>query len=103
MALAKYIRKTESGKSAICMVRTNRFVFNASPVYIPIAAVEGIVKDQEFEIPDGYELMPWIDYETKKVRRTEEGIPLKVLSYDPDATAQAYAVLALEDSMPPEE
>ena len=79
MAIATF--HSERGeKSALILVKANAFVFSATPVYIPRAAVEGMKKGDIIEIPDGYSLVDMLD-EDGNARTTESGEHLKTLSY----------------------
>lgn len=81
MAIAKF-HSFRGEKSALIMVRANKFVFSSSPCYVPKEALPtGIVEGAEFEIPDGFTLVDYVDFETGEVRTTKEGTPLKVLAY----------------------
>jgi len=53
-------------KSALILVRKNAFTFQASPVYVPKAAVIAVLgespeKGDVLEIPDGFTLVPMVD------------------------------------------
>ena len=78
MALAKFHSK-RGEKSALILVRANKFSFESRPAYVPAAAVEGMTEGEEFEIPDGFKLVEWVDYETGEIRKTESGEPLHIL------------------------
>ena len=78
MALAKF-HSNRGEKSALILVRANKFSFESKPAYVPRAAVEGMVEGEEFEIPGGFQLVEWVDYETGEVRKTESGEPLHIL------------------------
>jgi hypothetical protein len=80
MAIAKF-HSLRGEKSALILVKANKFVFSASPCYVPKASVEGLEPGAEFEIPDGYKLVDMVNTETGEVRTTEDGQPLKVLAY----------------------
>ena len=81
MAQAKF-HSLRGEKSALILVRPNQFVFSTDPVYIPKDALpEGIVEGESFEIPDGFKLVDFIDYESGEVRTTKDGQPLKILAY----------------------
>lgn len=95
MAIAKF-HSLRGEKSALVLVRANKFVFNNSPVYIPREALpnkltgltdkqlNALAKDdsaREFEIPDGFTLVDIVDYETGEIRQTTDGAHLKQLSY----------------------
>lgn len=68
-------------KSALIMLKENAFVYNATPVYVPKAAVEGKQPGDIIEVPDGYKLVDMIDIETGDVRVAKDNTPLKVLAY----------------------
>ena len=81
MAIAKF-HSNRGEKSALILVRANKFTFGTAPVYIPRAALpEGIAEGEEFDIPDGYELVDFPDFETGEPRKTEDGQNLKMLAY----------------------
>lgn len=61
MATAKLHRISDSGKSALILVRKNKYEFGSRPAYIPAAAVEGVEPGESFELPDGYEFVPMVD------------------------------------------
>lgn len=79
MALAKF-HSNRGEKSALILVKANQFVFNWSPVYVPRAAVEGMTEGQEFQIPDGFRLVPITD-EDGVIRTTKTGEQLHMLAY----------------------
>jgi hypothetical protein len=78
MAIAKF-HSLRGEKSALIMIRANKFQFSATPVYIPREAVTGLEPGQELEIPDGYRVVDFLDIETGEVRTTKDGIELKTL------------------------
>ena len=78
------------------MVKANAFVFTLDAAYVPreavpadiIAAAEAKGEDwktslpeAQFEIPDGYKLVPMVDIETGEIRKAKDGSELKVLAY----------------------
>ena len=67
-------------KSALLLVKANPFVFSSSPVYVPKDAVAGLSQGDTIEIPDGYTLVPMLNQDGTE-RTTNDGTPLKVLSY----------------------
>lgn len=67
-------------KSALILVRANQWVFQATPVYVPKSACEGMVEGQEFDIPDGFKLVTMVD-ENGEARKTTSGEELKTLAY----------------------
>ena len=82
MALAIfYMNKGE--KSALIGVKTNVFVFQAEPAYIPRTALPvGIKEGDSFEIPDGFRLIPFVDSTTGEIRTTKDGLhELKTLEW----------------------
>ena len=80
MSIAKF-HSLRGEKSALVLVKTNAFVFSASPVYIPREALPADIKEGDsFEIPDGFRLVDMVD-EEGTVRTTKEGEALKVLAY----------------------
>ena len=81
MATAKF-HSFRGDKSALIMVKANAFVFAATAVYVPKEAIPaGIKEGDSFEIPDGYKIVPFVDYETGEVRTTKEGAELHTLAY----------------------
>ena len=80
MAIATF-HSLRGEKSALIMVKANKFVFSATPCYVPRAAVEGLTEGATFEIPDGFKLVDIIDSETGEVRHAKDGTPLKQLAY----------------------
>lgn len=68
-------------KSALVLIKANAFVFQATPVYVPADAVQGMEKGDRFEIPDGYQLVPIVDIETGEVRTSKDGSTLYMLGY----------------------
>lgn len=79
MAFAKY-HSDRGEKSALLLVKANKFVFAATPVYVPREAVAGLKVGDSLEIPDGFKLIDMVDQDGV-VRTTEDGQPLKVLAY----------------------
>ncbi len=80
MAIAKF-HSLRGEKSALILVKPNKFVFSATPCYVPRAAVDGLNPGDDFEIPDGFQLIDMVDVESGEVRTASDGTPLKVLSY----------------------
>lgn len=82
MAIAKF-HSFRGEKSALILIRANAFVFQLTPVYVPKSAItaDNAVEGTEFEIPDGYKLVPIVDIETGEVRTTKDGVDLHQLSY----------------------
>jgi hypothetical protein len=78
MALATY-HSDRGEKSALIMLKANKFQFSPTPVYIPRKAVEGLELGAEFNIPDGYKVVDIIDSETGEIRTAKNGSPLKTL------------------------
>ena len=81
MAIFKFKRLTESGKSALIIVKANKFQTVWTPAYVPAAAVEGMNPDEEGYLPDGYSLVPIVDIETGEVRTAKDGSPLHTLCW----------------------
>ena len=81
MAIFKFKRLTESGRSALILVKANKFQMAWSPVYVPAAAVEGMNADEEGALPDGYSLVPIVDVDTGEVRCAKDGSPLHTLAW----------------------
>ena len=80
MAIATF-HSLRGEKSALILIKANKFVFSTTPVYVPRAAVEGLQPGDTLEVPDGYRLVDIIDIETGEVRITKDGVPLKQLVY----------------------
>ena len=80
MAIATY-HSNRGEKSALIMVKANKFEFSSKPAYISRKGVEGLKLGDEFEIPDEYRFVDIIDIETGEVRTTKEGVPLKTLMW----------------------
>lgn len=85
---AKFVRFTETGKTAICMVKTNRFAFGSgSPLYLDGSAVrevlgENAAKGDSFDLPKVSEVidMVWLDEHGETVTATtKQGIVLKTI------------------------
>ena len=79
MALATF-HSNRGEKSSLILIKANALVFNATPVYVPRAATEGLKEGESFEIPDGFRIVDMVD-ENGESRKTESGEPLKVLTY----------------------
>ena len=79
MAQATY-HSDRGTKSALLLVKANKFVFVSTPVYVPREAVEGMELGATFEIPDGYKLIPLTD-EDGTPRKTKDGAVLNMLAY----------------------
>lgn len=80
MALAKY--HSERGeKSALLLVKANKFQFVPSCAYVPREAVADHEVGDEFYIPDGYSLAPMVG-EDGEVRTTKDGEPLHTLIWE---------------------
>ena len=56
MAILRFKRLTESKKSALIIVKANKFQMSGSPAYVPADSVEGMQADEEGTLPDGYSL-----------------------------------------------
>lgn len=80
MAIAKF-HSNRGTKSALILVKANKYVFNWSCAYVPRASVEGMEAGTEFQIPDGYKLVPIVDTETGEIRVTKSGEQLNMLAY----------------------
>jgi hypothetical protein len=78
MAIAK-LHSLRGERSALIMLKTNKFEFGSTPIYIPRVAVKDLEPGSEFEIPDGYKIVDLLDVETGKVRTTKTGESLKTL------------------------
>ena len=82
MAIFRFKRLTESQKSALILVKANKFQSIWSPAYVPADAVEGMQADEEGTLPDGYSLVPIVDVETGEVRTAKDGSPLHTLVWE---------------------
>ena len=81
MATAKF-HSLRGEKSALILVKRNALMFSSVPVYVPRTGLpKGIKEGEEFPIEDGYVLIDIVDHETGEVRTTNDGTPLKQLSY----------------------
>jgi len=81
MATAKF-HSLRGNNSALILVKANAFVFAATAVYVPKAAIPTDIKEGDsFEIPDGFKIVPFVDFETGEVRTTKEGAELHMLQY----------------------
>ena len=81
MAIAKF-HSFRGEKSALIMVKANLLVFTATAVYVPKEAVPSDIKEGDtFEIPDGFKIVDYVDFESGEVKTSKEGSPLKVLVY----------------------
>ena len=81
MAIFRFKRLTESGKSALILVKANKFQMAWTPAYVPAAAVEGMQPEEESTLPDGYSLVPIVDIDTGEVRTAKDGSPLHTLCW----------------------
>lgn len=81
MAIFRFKRLTESGKSALILVKANKFQMAWNPAYVPAAAVEGMQPEEESTLPDGYSLVPIVDIDTGEVRTAKDGSPLHTLCW----------------------
>jgi len=68
-------------KSALLLIKENPFVFSATPVYVPKAAVSAFKPGDTIDVPNGYTIVDMIDTESGEVRTAADGSPLKVLQY----------------------
>jgi hypothetical protein len=78
MALATY-HSDRGEKSALIMVKANKFEFSPRPAYVSRKGVEGLEVGDSFQIPDGYKFVDIVDSETGEIRTTKDGIPLQTL------------------------
>ena len=85
---AKFVRFTETDKTAICMVKTNRFAFGSgSPLYLDGIAVKEVLGDNaakgdSFDLPEVSEVidMVWHNEEGETVTATtKHGIVLRTI------------------------
>ena len=81
MAIFRFKRLTERGKSALILVKANKFQMAWTPAYVPAAAVEGMQPEEESTLPDGYSLVPIVDIDTGEVRTAKDGSPLHTLCW----------------------
>ncbi len=79
MALATFHSK-RGEKSALILVKANKFVFQARPCYVPLKAVEGKAEGEEFQIPDGFTFVPMTNDDGTS-RTADSGEPLCMLQY----------------------
>ncbi len=79
MAILKFKRLTESKKSALVLVKANKFQMAWTPAYVPADSVEGMNEDETCFCPDGYTLEPIVDVETGEVRTSKDGATLHTL------------------------
>ncbi len=79
MAIAKF-HSFRGEKSALILVKANKFVLAYQCVYVPKDACKDMVAEQEFTIPDGFTLVDMTN-EDGSIRTTNEGQPLKMLQY----------------------
>lgn len=77
MALAK-LHSLRGEKSALLLVKANKFQMQSECAYVPKESVEGIEPGEEFAIPDGYKLQP-MTTEDGEIRTTKAGEPLHTL------------------------
>ena len=82
MAIFRFKRLTESGKSALILVKANKFQMAWSPVYVPAAAVVDMQPNEEGELPNGYTLVPIVNIETGEVMTAKDGSPLHTLTWN---------------------
>lgn len=92
MAKAKY-HSLRGKNSALILIKENAFVFTATAVYVPKDSIPAKAlaitntedkdnPDRIFDIPDGFKVVDFIDFESGEVRTTEDGKNvLKVLAY----------------------
>jgi hypothetical protein len=81
MALGK-LHSLRGEKSALIMVKANKFQMNWSCAYVPREAVEGIAEGETFPLPDGYKLAAMVDSTTGEVRTTKNGATLHTLIWE---------------------
>ena len=88
MAIAKF-HSLRGEKSALLLVKVNPLELTSSPAYVSREGVtyfakkeaSELEKDDTFEIPDGFTLVPMVDTETGDARTAENGNVLMMLSY----------------------
>lgn len=88
--VARFVRFTESEKTAIVMVKENPLILGGgTPVYVDAHGVRSILGDSpekgdSFDLPDNVTLvdLTWIDPETEETvtATTKEGVVLKTLA-----------------------
>ena len=87
---ASFVKFTSTGKTAICMVKTNAFALGAgTPVYMNADAVRDTLgenpdKGSRFDLPEESKLidLTWIDQETKEpvIATTDDGVVLQTIA-----------------------
>jgi hypothetical protein len=80
MALAKF-HSLRGEKSALILVKANKFQQRWSAAYVPADSVSGMAEGQEFQIPDGYSLVDMVDIATGEARVAKDGSVLKTLEW----------------------
>jgi hypothetical protein len=81
MAIARF-HSFRGKSSALLLVKENEFVFSSVAVYVPKEAIPvGTEEGSNITIPDGYKIVPFIDFETGKVRTAEDGSELRIMAY----------------------
>jgi hypothetical protein len=77
MAIATF-HSLRGEKSALLLVKKNKFEFSATPVYVPASAVEGLSEGDTLELPDGFSVVPMVS-EDGVERTTKTGEVLMML------------------------
>ena len=77
MAIATF-HSLRGEKSALILVKKNKFEFSATPVYVPATAVEGMEEGEQFELPDGFSVVPMVGADGEE-RTTKTGEVLMML------------------------
>lgn len=69
--------------SALITVKASALCFGSTFVYVPKEAFpEDAEKGDTIDIPDGYKIVDFIDWESSEPRTSKDGSILKVLSYE---------------------
>lgn len=77
MAIATF-HSLRGEKSALLLVKKNKYEFSATPVYVPATAVEGLNEGDTLELPDGFNIVPMVG-EDGVERTTKTGEVLMML------------------------
>lgn len=86
---AQFVRFTETGKTAIVMIKEDALVLNATPVYVSAEGVKSLIGENpepktKFEVSDNLKLVDlvWEDPDTNEMvtATTKDGVVLKTLA-----------------------
>lgn len=81
MSIARFVKVTESGKHACIMARKNAFDAVEHVGYVRMnTALEGKVKGDEFDIPDGWSIVNKQTVEGETLS-TKDGEPLSFFTW----------------------